>query len=353
MPTLAELFDSLGCSASITLTASILLPIIGIIGLILCSLSAFVFFQHRFNIDPVFFYYRLLCLVYILHLLHNIPYGLLVVPRYFPSMNMFASTLYQIYYTWISFFLYHYEDVLQMAILLNRMKLFSPFIKKHFSLSPKRTSLVLFLVCLGIDLPFAFSFRTKTLDTYYDGTSGTTSTFYYITSSEFSATLFGKILLGFTNIFLSLILTLIVGVALNIISLVKYKMYARQRRAEIEQLEMSSIHNKPVTQREQDQLEERERTRRRIEKNLFYMALTQCSLSIMSRVLMFSSYVYFFSSYSFLNAALLSIILNGIYSIGPIAASLAFYSFNKMFRDVFKNIFQKWRVKPAASHNLA
>jgi hypothetical protein len=36
--------------------------------------------------------------------------------------------------------------------------------------------------------------------------------------------------LGFTNIFLSLILTFIVGVTLNMASLIKYKTCARQRR---------------------------------------------------------------------------------------------------------------------------
>jgi hypothetical protein len=32
------------------------------------------------------------------HLIHNIPRGLLYTPKYFPNMNSYLSSFYQIYY---------------------------------------------------------------------------------------------------------------------------------------------------------------------------------------------------------------------------------------------------------------
>ncbi len=136
--------DALGFNSWLLIISTFVMPVISLIGAILCSLSAFIFLQSKFK-DPVFFYYQLLCLVYIVHLIHNIPHGLLFSPRYYPQMDTYWSSAFQIYYATISGFLYNYEDVLQMAILLTRMKIFSPFIRIHFTASPKILSFFLLL----------------------------------------------------------------------------------------------------------------------------------------------------------------------------------------------------------------
>ncbi len=197
-----------------------ILPPINIIGTILCSVSAFIFFKARF-VDPVFFYYRLLCLVNILNLILNIPYGLLYSPRYFSKMNTYLSSLYLMYSSCATVFLFHFEDTLQIAILLTRMKTFSPFVRRHFSASPRLISFSLFLTCFLIDLPVVFSLKTLPFGTYfYFDSNGIKQidTFYFYDSSEFSLTLIGKFLVIFTSIFLIFFLTLVVGVTLNIIS---------------------------------------------------------------------------------------------------------------------------------------
>ena len=116
-PSLDQLLDSLDFYPWITITASFVLPTISFLGIVLCSLSAWFSFDKNFK-DPVFFYYRLLCLTYIVHLTHNIPLGLLVSPRYFPNINTYLSGVYQIYYMNVSALLFHFEDTFQMAILL-------------------------------------------------------------------------------------------------------------------------------------------------------------------------------------------------------------------------------------------
>ena len=162
-----QLMDSLGFDAWKTLTAIFVIPAINLIGIILCSLSGWIFFKKTFK-DPVFFYFRLLCIIYIIHLLHNIPSGLAFFIRYFPQMNTYFNSFYLIYYTNVSDFLFHYEETLQMAILLTRMKIYNSCVSKHFSSQPWVISLAFFLTCFLIDFPSSpFNLNVNSIGTYY------------------------------------------------------------------------------------------------------------------------------------------------------------------------------------------
>ena len=120
------LLDTLGFSQWKTVIASFALPIISLLSICLCSLSIYIFHRKRFT-DSVFFFYRLLFIVYIIHLIMTIPYGLLFSPRYISSLNTYQCSIYHMVYAVSSSFLFHYGDTLQMAILLARTKLFSPY----------------------------------------------------------------------------------------------------------------------------------------------------------------------------------------------------------------------------------
>ena len=183
LPSLDELLDSLGFAQWITVTSSFILPTISLLETILCSLSLFIF--HKKFKDPLFFYYRLLCIIYIIHLVHNIPYGFLFSPRYFPRMDTYISSWYELYYMAITTFLFHFEDVIQMGILLTRMKILSPFVRKHFSSKPWLISLSFFMVCVFIESPLSLAFHVKSFGNYlYYGSDGLESkvTFFYWTS---------------------------------------------------------------------------------------------------------------------------------------------------------------------------
>ena len=245
MPALETLLATMGFYEWKTVTASFVLPIISLIGAFFCSLSAYIFFHRKFA-EPVFFYYRLLCLVYIFHLIQTIPYGLVFSPKYFPQINTYYSSIYMIYFSSMSAFLFHYEDVLQMAILLTRMKLFFPFVDKHFTAKPHVISCIFLLVCVCIDVPFVFSFKVASLGTYLNTSKNTIETFYYCVSSDFSLSSFGKMFLAFTTFFLNVFLSLVVGVTLNVVSFIKYHTRTRQRRRDIECLQVSSIHKRPM-----------------------------------------------------------------------------------------------------------
>jgi len=198
IPSLDQLLDKLGFIEWGIVTTTLALPSVSLVGIVFCALSAWIFLQSTFK-DPVFFYYRLLCIVYVIHLAHNIPRGLLFTPRYYPQINTYFTSIYLIYFSNITTFLFHFEETLQMGILLMRMKIFIPFVKRHFLASPKKASLAFFLTCLCIDAPLAFVLKIANFGSYYyfDSNNGEKkfATFYYFINSDFSATLLGKILL--------------------------------------------------------------------------------------------------------------------------------------------------------------
>jgi hypothetical protein len=166
---LNELLDSLGFDHWKTFTATFVFPIMNLSGVLFSSLSLWIFSKPIFTrLSPVFFYYRLLCLIYIVHSIHHLPFSFCFSPRYFPSLqNSYSCSIYLAYNQVVSNFMFHYEETLQIGILLNRIKTFSPFVNRYFKLTPQLTSLVFFIVCLVIKIPCFFAFNIISLGDYY------------------------------------------------------------------------------------------------------------------------------------------------------------------------------------------
>jgi len=119
MPSLDELLDQLGFGLWETVVNTFILPPINLIGIALCSFSLWIFSRPSFE-DPIFFYYKLLCLVNIILLLHNIPSCIFISPFYF---------------------------------------------HKHFS--AQIISLALFLVCLLIEIDVGFELEINSVADYF------------------------------------------------------------------------------------------------------------------------------------------------------------------------------------------
>ena len=164
--TLNELLDEVGFVPWLTITTTFVLPTMSMIGIVFCSISAKIFFMEKFA-DPIFFYYRVLTIVYIFGLVINIPSGILFSPRYFPNIDTYSVTLFHSYYMPFWNFLLHYCGVLEICMLLTRIKIFSPFVRKNFTTSPKIVSFIFLIICFIIDLPMKFSFEPGIFGMYY------------------------------------------------------------------------------------------------------------------------------------------------------------------------------------------
>ena len=248
-----------------------------------------------------------------------------------------------------------------MAFLSTHMKIFNKYVEQHFKAKPWVISLSLFFTCLFIDLPFTFALKIQSFGNYYYYDSNglkNYATLYSATSSDFSSTILGKALLGFTQIFLNLVLSIIIGVTLNIVSVRLYRSYVKERREKEKKYARVAYQKKedpiqattsanqeinvvvPINQSKV--LTQKEINENKAENNMFHMALTLCSLSILSRIIFILIFIYLFFFNSFSSTLKVSIINYSFYTLVPTSAIFIFYLFNKMFREEFgKKLFKK------------
>jgi hypothetical protein len=349
---LNELLEKLGFDSITTVTTTFVLPVINLLGIGFCSISLWIFSQKNFT-NPIFVYYRLLNIVNIIHLLHNVPKGVLFSPRFIPTMNTYASSVYMIYYGFMTNLLYHYEDVLQIGILLTRMKILSPFLQKYFTLTPRLVSILFFLVCFLIDLPVVFAFKIGSFGSYVNFEDDKIASFYYFTSSEFSLSPHGKLIMGVTSFFLNIFLLLVVGVTLNIVSYVQYKQYLNGRKLQAKEYQMIAF-SRNISRDESENTfnqQQKELNEKNAEKNMLFMILTLCSLSIGSRIVIMINYIYFFFYYSFADSIRILFISYTMFTLVPSVSIFIYYSFNKMFREGFNNKIGSFCTRMPQSHS--
>jgi hypothetical protein len=258
-------------------------------------------------------------------------------------MESYLSSIYLIDYRAVSSVFFHYEETLQIAILLNRMTIYNNFVKKHFTFSPRYVSLYFFLWCILINLPIVFALNVGSLGTYYYYDWGSSirryATFYFLIATDFSGTLLGKILVGFTYFFLNIFLSLSFGLVFNIYSLVSYKSYLKQRRERVAEVPNNNVAHSSTQTQPQRSVSKREMNENRAAKNMLYMALTLSSFSILSRILLISFGAYFYFCPSFTADLLLAFINDSMCTLVPTLAIFVFYFFNKIFRQEIKKTF--------------
>ena len=238
LESLEDKLQSVGLTPWMSVMTTFVLPVINFLGVVGCSLSLWIFLRKKF-VDSIFFYYRLLCVINILHLLHNIPACVLFSPRYFPGVDTWSIAAFKIYYAFATNLLFHYGDVLQMAILLARMKIYSPFVKKFLIATPRQISLVFFITCIFIDSPLAFGFKVISYGDFFYNTSlneHNNATFYYYGASDFNETKFGKVLIGFFGFIINMLGSLVAGFTINVVSYLEYKQYITGRKRKDEDI---------------------------------------------------------------------------------------------------------------------
>ena len=364
MPTLDELMQSLGFELWQEVLNKCVLPLVNLVSIGSCSLSAWIFYKKRTShfSDPIFFYYRLLCLLYMSMSFLNILFGFCYSPRFYNFDLTYMSAVYNVCYLYLTNFLFHYCSVLELCILLTRMKLYDPFIRKQFFLSPQLYSFIFFIVCLCLDVPVCFSNKIVSLGEYYYVDANhvkQTASFYYYESSDFSATLLGHLVFALVYIF-SVFFTLIVGVTLSVVSVLQYKAYLKKRRveaAEIQarihrQLQFHSSVDATPNEGKAKILERKKKSERKIEANLFWMALALSTISILSRIIFTITYLLFSFNFYFSNYLSVITLCFMCFTLMPSTSIVVFYSFNDMFRQKLRRLLGIGKhVSPSSSSN--
>ena len=147
--------------------------------------------------------------------------------------------------------------------------------------------------------------------------------------------------MGAIDFFVCIILSLIIDVAINIISIVQFRGYLRFKRAEEVGLQLKYFDTQNSARVEvvvPYKFSKRRLNERKTEKEMLYMILTLCSISFFSRIFfLFLSFSYSFF-FDFQNVLVFRVITNFIYSLVPTVSIFIFHSFSKAFRIEFKKI---------------
>ena len=231
------------------------------------------------------------------------------------------------------------------------MKLLSPFVAKHITISPKIISLIFFMVCLMISLPIAFISTVGSLGDYYhfdSNHSKQVGTFYSYVNSEFAKSSLGQLATLVSYVF-SILFTLIATVTLNMASFVLYKAYLKKRKGEAEAIQTRINNIQPViTSRSgfkkfpadlQKIIDEKERNQHKIENSMFFMAITLSLISIVGKIVITFGFVCFFVLYSSSFFLFIRTIVNTVFVLVPATSIFVFFNFNEMFRNQLKKSF--------------
>ncbi len=326
---LDDLLFSFGYLPISVQTYGIIIPIIAFIGCILCTLSLGIFFKKKFS-APIYWYFRVVTIANIIQLAFAIPFGICFSPKYIPNMDSYSCALVQCAYLPFLSFTSHFVAILQIAILLERIKIMNPFVKKHFTISPKKMILIICFACLLFNSIYAL-FYVPYLggDFFYFDSYGIKrpNSFWIVSTSTFAQSTLGSILM-IALLFVKDILTLITTLILNIVSLIELKYYIKNVQNE---------------------------ARNSTKKNHIKLILIMCSISIVERTAFVTANVYFLFSTDYV-AYLLGAISDLAFVVGPSVSFFVFYQFNRDFNgefiNVVKKIFTKIKVIPTITENL-
>ena len=320
----SEWLEVFGLSPFLDTLFAFLLTPISFIGFLLNLFTLFILIQKEFYEAPIFNFFR----VYTINsaILDLILTTFVIIPTY-KLIEIFDSNEAYIYgaYIYISLFstLYFFNSFLDIFIILERLSYFVPkmvILKKY---SWKCTCIAIFSLCLVINFPFLFVFQPENyiviLDSYR---------LYQITSWDVAK--WGASSTGTTIVFIIYfvrdILTLISEIILNIISIVLLKRHLSKKRDLIstEALKRAGNDLKDLS---------------KAEKNLIFMVITKCFLSVMEHMFFIACNTYFLMSqevlsYSICFASHLST------AIKHASNFFVFILFNKLFRNAFKKMFK-------------
>ena len=90
-----------------------------------------------------------------------------LAPKYFPQMNTFACAIVTSVYLPYVHFNFHFIGVLEINILLERIKLFDPFVQRYFKTSCKKMAILSLLISILVNVLFTIVNEPAFVGNYY------------------------------------------------------------------------------------------------------------------------------------------------------------------------------------------
>ena len=187
--------------------------IISIIGSILNIFCVIVYFKKQFN-SSMFFYFKVLSVCYLIQNLTGVPYSYCNALRFQINATRKICSYYATSYIAFGSLLTYYESILEIAILLDRLRTFNETLKKYLTLTPQKFSMILFVICFLIDLFYMFVFTPEEFVWYNYKDDGTLETkiVWDVVASTIASSNIGRIFIILTYVvreFVTIMFTLV------------------------------------------------------------------------------------------------------------------------------------------------
>jgi hypothetical protein len=337
---LDELLDSLGLLSVDIYLYQIVIPITSLIGLLLCVLTAIILFDKKF-IAPIYDYFRVITVTYIIQLTFALAYGTCFTPKYFLNMDSYSCAIVQCAYIPYSGFTSNYDSLLEIAILFERIKIINPFVKKHFTIKPRKMILATLFPCLLLNAVYGLVYVPfYGGDFYYYDAQGKyeVNSFWFISASSLADSNIGSIALIVFYFFRD-ILIMLVTIILNIIATIEMRNFFRDRNRILQNsITIQVANNLTYTAAGQND------SRKKSEKNAIKLVLTKCLISTITKAVVLLSDIYYLFSSDYI-ATLIGGITDYVLVLGPAISFFVYYHFNRDFRKKLSEIFSRCHKK--------
>jgi hypothetical protein len=214
------------------------------------------------------------------------------------------------------------------------MKIFSPSLKRNFTISPKKIIGIIFVFCFCVDFFIAFEFAPFEFDWYYYTPSGQLNVYkvYLAYSSDIATSYVGSI---FAIVVFAIKdgATLAISMTLNIISFIQMKKHLSKKHL----LVSTFTHVGPTSSNNQITRNERERI---YERNMLLMVTSVCLFSCLAKTTTLLCNIYWLFAYDLI-AVILGLAADILIASNSTMPFLIYLSFNQKFRKVLLGLISK------------
>jgi hypothetical protein len=268
-------------------------------------------------------------------------------PTYFPSMDSYSCAITACAYIAYSNFSLHFVAILEIVVLLERIKKMNPYLKKNFKITPQKMVPIIFFPCLLFNSIFSLAIFPDVGGefVYYDSNGvERVNTYWFVNSSPLVQSSIGSICM-IVFYFVRDVLTLATTIILNIVTLIELNKYFKKRNAIFRRSNLVntiSTHS-PIDSTTNVALNHNAREKA-MAKSQIKLVLIMCLISVVTRVISVLSSIYYLFSTDYI-AVLLSAITDLVFVVGPSISFFIFYVFIKDFKKEFFNMLSDFQKK--------
>ena len=311
--------------------------IITTIGSILNIFCVIIYFKKEFNL-PMFFYFKVLSICNLIQNLTGIPYCICSSYRIIIEEMERTCATYVTAFIAFGSLLTYYESVLEIAILLDRLKTFNKTVKKYLKLTPQKFSLILFVICLLINIFYMLVYTPEEFVWYNYKADGTLEkkNVWLPLPSNFASSNIGRIFTIITYIvreFFTIIFTL--GLSLFLLN---YMRTYFKNKSKMSKMPVLTAPNQ-INNVQSDSIQQKSfKNMNKAEEKFILSIILQCSLTILTRSTFFTCCVMaLFNNEAFTQIWCAIADFNILFTSA--VSFFIYFFFNKLFKIEFLRLF--------------